>query len=171
MAGAADTAQIPSDAQIANAPLLIGFKTAAGQDHGLGGDLAIAVFGAHDDAGHSTVAGLQQADGGVAIADFDPHLFGAGHFGFDQTGAAANGFDIHAAVEMVFSVHFEGLAAEHGDKADRMAAQPPHRHPGPVDQQLRQLFVTLIPGHFPHLIHKEFAAMRGQDDLIALGLA
>jgi hypothetical protein len=70
----------------------------------------------------------------------------------------------------VLAVHLVGLAAEHRDEANAVAAQPGHGGSRPIDESPGQVLVGLVAGDLHQLLVEMLAIVRRQVDLLGLGL-
>src|SRR5262249_59283507 len=102
--------EVPAGPEIARAPLGVGFKAAAGEDRGLGAQLAFdaLVPDAHTRHPHAV---MDEAERARAVTNRDvPFGRGIGEH-LDEAGSAPDRLDGEAAPELELAVDLERLAA------------------------------------------------------------
>src|SRR5690606_22155279 len=109
VAAAPDAARLPTGAVIADAHLGIRLETAAGQDDRARGEFLVAVRPHDADPGDRPRAILQQLAQRGRVPDLDPHPLGALDQRVDEPPSAADGLDVHSAVEVMLAVDLERL--------------------------------------------------------------
>ena len=123
VAGAAHLHQVPARAEVAGAPVGIGFKPARGEHDRLGlhvEDLALML----DLHAVDFLVVIQQSDRAVLEFDGDAEIADDLRFHFPDAGTAAPEFQREPAPELHLAVDLEGLAAVHRHEPDALGVHP-----------------------------------------------
>ena len=148
---AAHFRELPAGPEIARAHLGVGFEAAAGDHHGLAGDVLEVAVGFHLQA-RDGLAVVDQRDAARVVADLDAVLLGELEVLVDQPRAAALGFHREAAPELEFAVDEIGLAAPDRVELHALAVQPAHRVARAADEAVAQLAVGAVLRHPEHVV-------------------